>query len=80
MKAELVRRNQDVNGWKDVYGQVIALNMNALCSPERWKAAESAGKKPLDLIGADAQLTWPTETYLVKQPPLRECPTYRIPT
>lgn len=80
VKAEMARRNQDASGWKDVYGQVISLNMNTLCSPERWQAAESAGKKPLDLVRADAQLTWPTDTNMVKQPRLLECPVYRIPT
>lgn len=80
VKAELARRNQDSSSWKAVYGQVISLNMNTLCSPDRWKAAEDAGKKPLDLIRADTQLTWPTDTDLLKQPRLLECPLYRIPT
>lgn len=80
VKAELARRRQDASGWKEVYGQVVSLNMNTLCSPERWKAAERAGKKPLDLISADTQLTWPTDTNMVKQPRLLDCPVYRIPT
>jgi len=80
VKAELVRRNLDKDAWQRVYGEVISLNMNTLCSPERWKAAESVGRKPLDVISADTQLTWPTQTDFVKPAPYKECPVYMIPT
>lgn len=78
--AEIARRDLDAGAWKDIYGQVISLNINTLCSPERRAAAEAAGKKPLDLIDASTQLTWPTETDFVTTPRLQECPVYRIPT
>lgn len=80
VKAEMERRSLDKTKWQETYAQVIALNVNALCSADRWKAAETFGKKPLDLIGADAQLTWPTETDFQKPSRLQECPIYRIPT
>ncbi len=80
VRAEMERRSLDKNAWKETYSQVILLNVNSLCSPGRWQAAEAMGKKPLDLIGSDTQLTWPTETDFEKPPRLQECPVYRIPT
>jgi hypothetical protein len=78
--VEMGRRGLDAGGWKEVYGEVISVNINTLCSPEKWAAAEAAGKKPLDLIDASTQLTWPTETDFATPSRLRECPVYRIPT
>lgn len=80
VKAEMERRSLDKDAWKETYSQVISLNTKTLCSPDRWQAAEAMGKKPLDLIGADTQLTWPTETNFQKPSRLQECPVYRIPT
>ena len=80
VKAEVARRNLDADTWQQVYGEVISLNMNTLCSPERWQAAESIGRKPLDLINAGTQLTWPTQANLVKPARYQACPVYRIPT
>ena len=80
MKAELERRDLDTSDWQKTYSQVISLNINTLCSPGRWKTAEATGRKPLDFIDADAQLTWPTETDFQKPSRLQECPVYRIPT
>jgi len=77
---EMGRRDLDAGGWKEVYGEVISVNINTLCSPEKWAAAEAVGKKPLDLIDASTQLTWPTETDFATPSRLRECPVYRIPT
>lgn len=77
--AEMGRRNLDAGTWREVYGEVISLNINTLCSPDRWKAADSAGKKPLDLIYADTQLSWPTDVDFVKPVRLQECPVYKIP-
>ena len=79
VRAEIARRNLDESTWKEVYGEVISLNINMLCSPERWLAAEAVGRKPLDLINADTRLAWPTETDFVKPARLQECPVYRIP-
>lgn len=78
--AEIGRRELDAGAWKEVYGQVISVNTNTLCSPEKWIAAEAAGKKPLDLIDSSTQLTWPTETDFATPSRLQECPVYRIPT
>jgi hypothetical protein len=81
VRAELGRRNLDEDTWREVYGEVISLNINTLCSPDRWKAAESIGRKPLDLIHAETQLTWPTDIDFVKAPRYQECPVvYRVPT
>lgn len=80
VKAEIARRNLDESAWKEVYGQVISLNINTLCSPEKWKAAEESGRKPLDIIAADTQLTWPTQTDFARPARYQECPVYRIPT
>ena len=80
VKEELVRRNLDKDAWQPVYGEVISLNLNTLCSPERWKAAEAVSRKPLDVISADTQLTWPTQTDFVRPARYQECPVYRIPT
>lgn len=79
VQAEISRRKLDDGAWKDIYGQVISLNINTLCSPARWEAAEAAGKKPLDLIAADTQLTWPTEMNFTRPSSFLECPDYRIP-
>lgn len=80
VQAEIARRNLDPDAWKDIYAQVISLNINTLCSPARWEAAGAVGKKPLDLIPADTLLTWPTETDFTRPSSLQECPDYRIPT
>lgn len=80
VKAELAERDLNQANWKEVYGQVISLNINTLCSPEKWKAAETLGKKPLDLISGETQLSWPTETDFTRPVRLLECPIYRIPT
>ena len=80
VKAEMERRHLDQASWQATYSQVISLNVNSLCSPGRWSAAEAVGKKPLDLIRSDTQLTWPTETDFQKPSRLQECPVYRIPT
>ena len=80
MLVEMGRRGLDAGGWKEVYGEVISVNLNTLCSPEKWAAAEAVGKKPLDLIDASTQLTWPTETDFSTPSRLQECPVYRIPT
>lgn len=80
VKAEMARRSLDKSAWQETYSQVISLNQNALCSPGRWRAAETAGKKPLDIIGPNTQLTWPTEADFQKPSRLQECPVYRIPT
>ena len=79
VKAELERRDLDTSDWQKTYSQVISLNINTLCSPGRWKTAEATGKKPLDFIDANTQLTWPTETDFQKPSRLQECPVYRIP-
>lgn len=80
VQAEIARRNLEHGAWKDIYAQVISLNINTLCSPARWEAAEAVGKKPLDLIPADTQLTWPTETNFTQPSSLQQCPDYRMPT
>ena len=80
VRAEIERRGLDKNTWQKTYAQVISLNVNSLCSPSKWKAAETASKKPLDLIDRNTQLTWPTETDFQKRSRLQECPVYRIPT
>lgn len=80
--AEMGRRGLDAGAWKEIYGEVISVNIKTLCSPEKWAEAEAeaAGRKPLDLIDASTQLTWPTETDFVTPSRLQECPVYRIPT
>jgi TIR domain len=80
VRAGMAERGLDAGAWKEIYGQVISLNINTLCSPEKWQAAETMGKKPLDVISAETQLTWPTETDFAKPVRLQECPIYRIPT
>ena len=80
VRAEMEQRSLDKKTWQETYAQVISLNVNSLCSAGRWSAAETVGKKPLDLIAADTQLTWPTETDFQKPSRLQECPVYRIPT
>ena len=79
VKAEMARRSLDEGTWREVYGEVISLNVNSLCSPARWKAADAIGKKPLDIIHADTPLNWPTEVDFVKPVRLQECPVYKIP-
>lgn len=73
-------RGMDAGGWKEIHVEVISISINALCSPGKFTAAEAAGKKPLDLIDAPMQLTWPTETDFITPSRLRECPVYPIPT
>ncbi|MEQ1783007.1 MAG: TIR domain-containing protein [Hyphomonadaceae bacterium] len=80
VKAEMERRHLDQASWQAMYSQVISLNVNALCSPSRRKAADAMDRKPLDVIGADTQLTWPTDTDFQTPSRLQECPVYRIPT
>ena len=80
VKSEMERRSLDKSRWQETYSEVISLNQATLCSPGKWKAADAAGKKPLDVIGADTQLMWPTDTDFEKPARLRECPLYRIPT
>jgi len=80
VRAEMARRGLNDAQWKDVYGQVISVNMEALCAPERWEAAEAVGKKPLDVIDASTVLSWPTQMDFGKPSALRECPVFRIPT
>ena len=75
----MARRSLDEGTWREVYGEVISLNVNSLCSPARWKAADAIGKKPLDIIHADTPLNWPTEIDFVKPVRLQECPVYKIP-
>lgn len=79
VRAEMERRSIGEKTWQETYSQVISLNLNSLCSPGRWQAAEAVGKKPLDLIGSETQLAWPTETDFQKPSRLQECPVYRIP-
>jgi hypothetical protein len=57
---EMGRRGLDAGGWKEIHGEVISININALCSTGKCRAAEAGGNKPLDLIDASMQLTWPT--------------------
>jgi len=80
VRAEFARQTATEGTWQQVYGEVISLNLNSLCSPERWKAADALGKKPLDLIQSDTQLTWPTDIDFTKPARFQECPVYRIPT
>jgi len=42
---EMGRRGLDAGGWKEIHGEVISININALCSPGKHTAAEAAGKK-----------------------------------
>lgn len=81
VQAELARRQMNDVSWREVYSQVISLNINALCSPGRWKVADEVGRKPLDVIRAETQLSWPTETDFETAPRLQECPiVYAAPT
>lgn len=80
VRAEFARQTATEGTWQRVYSEVISLNLNSLCSPERWKAADALGKKPLDLIQSDTLLTWPTDIDFTKPARFQECPVYRIPT
>ena len=80
VRAEMSRRGLDDAQWKVVYGEVISVNMDTLCAPERGEASGAVGKKPLDVIDASTLLSWPTQTDFEKPSGLRECPVFRIPT
>jgi TIR domain len=80
VRTEMARRGLDDSRWKDIYGEVISVNLDTLCGPERWEASERLGKKPLDVIDSATLLTWPTQTDFEKSSRLRECPVFKIPT
>lgn len=55
--VEMGCRDLNAAGRKEVYGEVISVNINMPCSPGKWRAAEAAGKKLPHLIDTSMPLT-----------------------
>ena len=77
VKEQVERLDLPQETWPGFYSEVIRLNLDTLCSPTKWKAAATAGRKPLDIITPNDRIVWPTEANLTTTHPLLECPTLR---
>jgi hypothetical protein len=75
VRDQVERLGLPEESWTDVYSQVISLNLDTLCTPAKWQAAEAAGKKPLDIITLEDQIVWPTDVNLSTKRSLLECPS-----